>query len=61
MQQDPDPLLTQRAALIFLLGALSGIGAAGLALWDGASPQGAALIGCGSFVGAVLFFNGTIA
>ncbi|MEU6476146.1 hypothetical protein ABZ858_04515 [Streptomyces sp. NPDC047017] len=61
MQHDPDPLFTQRSALVLLLGLLVGTGAAILTVRAGSSPDAAVLCGGGAFGGAVIFFNATIA
>ncbi|MCM2416636.1 hypothetical protein [Streptomyces sp. RKAG293] len=61
MHDDRDPLLSQRSALILLLGVLVGIGAGILAALGHADPAGAVLTGAGAFGAGVLFFHATIA
>ncbi|MEU1849478.1 hypothetical protein ABZ499_09405 [Streptomyces sp. NPDC019990] len=52
-----DPLLSQRAAMVFLLAALVGIGAAVLAALAGNVWPLAVSVGSGAGAMAVLFFN----
>ena len=59
--QNPQPLLGLRAAIILLLGVLTGLGAAILTVLTGASLAGAVLTGGGAFAAAVLFFHTIIA
>ncbi|GHC66863.1 hypothetical protein [Streptomyces cinnamoneus] len=54
------PLLTLRAALILLLGTLTGIGAGILTWLGGASPAQAVLAGAGASAPAVTFFDALI-
>ncbi|MEU6668884.1 hypothetical protein [Streptomyces sp. NPDC046727] len=55
---DPDgPLLTQRAAIVFLLAALAGIGATVLAALAGNVWPVAVSVGSGTAATAVLFFK----
>ncbi|MCC9711821.1 hypothetical protein E4N62_45395 [Streptomyces sp. MNU76] len=54
---DRDPLLDQRAALILLFGALTGIGAGALTVLNGGTLAGAGLAGGGAFAAAVYFFH----
>ncbi|WP_406490310.1 hypothetical protein OHB06_52250 [Streptomyces sp. NBC_01604] len=54
---DRDPLLDQRAALILLFGALSAIGAGALTVLNGGALAGAGLAGGGAFAAAVYFFH----
>lgn len=57
-RRDPnDPLLSQRAAMVFLLAALVGIGAAVLAALAGNVWPLAVSVGSGAGAMAVLFFN----
>ncbi|MEU0073266.1 hypothetical protein ABZ027_27495 [Streptomyces sp. NPDC006332] len=57
-QSDRDgPLLTQRAAIVFLLGALVGIGATVLAALGGNAWPVAVSVGGGAAATAVLFFR----
>jgi hypothetical protein len=57
-QPDRDgPLLTQRAAIVFLLAALVGIGATVLAALAGTTWPVAVSVGSGSAASAVLFFK----
>ncbi|MER5662804.1 hypothetical protein [Streptomyces mirabilis] len=49
---DRDPLLDQRAALIFLFGVLTAIGAGALTVLNGGT-----LAGGGAFAAAVYFFH----
>ncbi|MCT9140044.1 hypothetical protein [Streptomyces violarus] len=51
------PLLSQRAAMVFLLAALVGIGAAALTSLAGNVWPLAVSAGCGAGAMAVLFFN----
>ncbi|MFG2355471.1 hypothetical protein [Streptomyces sp. NPDC048521] len=51
------PLLTQRAALVFLLAALAGVGATVLAALAGNPWPVAVSVGCGAAATAVLFFK----
>ncbi|AGS68577.1 hypothetical protein [Streptomyces collinus] len=51
------PLLTQRAALVFLLAALAGVGAAVLAALAGNAWPVAVSLGCGAAVTGVMFFK----
>jgi fatty acid desaturase len=51
------PLLTQRAALVFLLAALAGVGATVLAALSGSPWPVAVSVGCGAAATAVLFFK----
>ncbi|MEV7690491.1 hypothetical protein ACFW1F_08595 [Streptomyces bungoensis] len=51
------PLLTQRAALVFLLAALAGIGATVLAFLAGKAWPVAVSVGGGTAASAVLFFQ----
>ncbi|MDX3849149.1 hypothetical protein [Streptomyces sp. AK02-01A] len=60
MHDDRDPLLSQRSALVFLLGACVGIGATVLAAWGDAGPATAMLTGGGSFGAGVYFFHSII-
>ncbi|MFC9155807.1 hypothetical protein ACFTT0_12605 [Streptomyces bauhiniae] len=60
MQHDPDPLFTQRNALILLLSALVSLGAGSLIIWSGHGLPEAVLYGAGSFGGAVCFFKSNI-
>ncbi|GES28086.1 hypothetical protein K7396_01820 [Streptomyces angustmyceticus] len=53
-------LLSQRAAVIFLLGALTAIGAGVLTFINGGTPASATLIGGAAFGGAVTFFHTVI-
>jgi hypothetical protein len=57
---DRDPLLSQRAALILLLGVLVSIGAGVLTAWGGSSPQTAVLAGGTAFPVTVGFFHSVI-
>lgn len=52
-----EPLLTQRAALLFLLAMLVGLLAGVLAHLDGHTLAGAALIGGSAFAGALVGLN----
>ncbi|MEU2063354.1 hypothetical protein [Streptomyces sp. NPDC013455] len=52
-----EPLLTQRAAIVFLLAALAGIGATVLASLAGNVWPVAVSVGCGTAASAVLFFR----
>ncbi|WP_037835550.1 MULTISPECIES: hypothetical protein [unclassified Streptomyces] len=52
-----DPLLSQRAAMVFLLAALVGIGAAVLAALAGNVWPLAVSVGSGAGAMAVMFFN----
>ncbi|WP_327742779.1 hypothetical protein OHO28_51685 [Streptomyces europaeiscabiei] len=54
---DRDPLLDQRAALILLFGALTAIGAGALTVFNGGTLAGAGLAGGGTFAAAVYFFH----
>ncbi|GGR73809.1 hypothetical protein GCM10010269_10960 [Streptomyces humidus] len=51
------PLLTQRAAVVFLLAALVGIGATALSVLAGNAWPVAVSVGGGVVAPAVLFFN----
>ncbi|GAB1334741.1 hypothetical protein ACE1SV_13310 [Streptomyces sp. E-15] len=51
------PLLTQRAALVFLLAALSGLGAAVLAALAGSGWPVAVTVGATGSASGVLFFK----
>lgn len=51
------PLLTQRAALVFLLAALAGVGATVLAVLADTPWPAALSLGCGASATAVLFFK----
>ncbi|MEU3412184.1 MULTISPECIES: hypothetical protein [unclassified Streptomyces] len=51
------PLLTQRAAIVFLLAALAGVGAAVLAALAGSAWPVAVSAGAGAAVSGVLFFK----
>jgi hypothetical protein len=51
------PLLTQRAAIVFLLAALAGVGATVLAALAGNVWPVAVSVGCGTAATAVLFFK----
>ncbi|MEU3827242.1 hypothetical protein GT045_05970 [Streptomyces sp. SID486] len=54
----PDgPLLTQRAAIVFLLAALAGVGATVLAVLSGSVWPVAVSVGSGTAATAVLFFK----
>ncbi|MBT2406009.1 MULTISPECIES: hypothetical protein [unclassified Streptomyces] len=61
MHNDRDPLLSQRSALILLLGVLVGTGAGILAALADTGPASAVLTGAGAFGAGVLFFHATIA
>ncbi|MCZ4120244.1 hypothetical protein [Streptomyces sp. H39-S7] len=61
MHDDHDPLLSQRSALIMLLGVLVGIGAGILAVLGDADPASAVLTGAGACGAGILFFHATIA
>lgn len=54
---DRDPLLNQRAALILPFGVLSAIGAGVLTVLNGGTVSGAVLAGAGAFAAAVYFFH----
>lgn len=60
-QPNPQPpLLSQRAAVILLLGVLTAAAATGLTVWAGGTPAAGLLAGGGAFAGGVLFFNAII-
>ncbi|MFF8291154.1 hypothetical protein ACF068_18275 [Streptomyces sp. NPDC016309] len=61
MPDDRDPLLSQRSALIFLLGALVGIGAGLLTWWKGAGAATALIATGTAFAAGVWFFHSTVA
>ena len=54
------PLLTLRAAVILLLGVLSGVGAGVLTFFSGNGLATCTMTGCGSAALAVLFFHSII-
>ncbi|MEV7216693.1 hypothetical protein AB0O31_26820 [Kitasatospora cineracea] len=54
------PLLGQRAAVIFLLGALVGLGAGVCTVLAGGSPAGGVLAGGAAFGASVMFFHAII-
>ncbi|MFE6844546.1 hypothetical protein [Streptomyces sp. NPDC057686] len=56
-QNQNDPLLGQRAALVLLFGVLTATGAGLLTLLAGGTAAGAFLAGGASFAAAVLFFH----
>ncbi|CAL9475029.1 hypothetical protein [Streptomyces sp. enrichment culture] len=56
-----DPLLTQRAALVLLLAALTGIGAGVLTAWQGHGAAAAVGAGLAAFGPGVVFFHLVIA
>ncbi|GLW56811.1 hypothetical protein [Kitasatospora phosalacinea] len=58
--KQPRPLLNQRAAMIFLLGALCAAGAGILTVVAGAALATGALTAGGTFAGAVVFFHSII-
>ncbi|WP_217206572.1 hypothetical protein [Streptomyces sp. AC550_RSS872] len=60
MDNDRDPLLSLRAAVVFALGGLVGIGAVLVTLWGGNGPDAAMLAGGTAFGGGVLFFHTVI-
>ncbi|MEU8685436.1 hypothetical protein [Streptomyces sp. NPDC048611] len=60
MSDNRSTLLSQRAAVIFLLGALTAIGAGVLTLLNGGTPASATLVGGASFGAAVTFFHTVI-
>ncbi|MEX2972118.1 hypothetical protein [Streptomyces sp. C184] len=53
-------LLSQRAAVIFLLGALTAVGAGVLTFCNGGTPASATLVGGAAFGAAVTFFHTVI-
>ncbi|UYB38256.1 dihydrofolate reductase family protein [Streptomyces sp. Je 1-4] len=53
-------LLSQRAAVIFLLGALTAIGAGVLTFFNGGTPASSTLVGGAAFGAAVTFFHTVI-
>lgn len=57
MSHPGGPLLTQRAAIILLLGILTALGAGILTALTGATTASAVLTGSGAFAAAVTFFN----
>ncbi|MFI0186421.1 hypothetical protein ACH4PW_02450 [Streptomyces sp. NPDC017082] len=61
MPNDRDPLLSQRSALILLLGVLVGIEAGTVAVLGDAGPATAVLTGASAFAAGVVFFHTTIA
>ncbi|OKJ68705.1 hypothetical protein [Streptomyces sp. CB02460] len=61
MHTDRDSLLSQRSALILLLGVLVGIGAGTVAALGGADAATAVLIGASACGAGITFFNATIA
>ncbi|MEV8395276.1 MULTISPECIES: hypothetical protein [Streptomyces] len=61
MHNDRDPLLSQRSALILLLGVLVGIGAGTVAALGDADPATAVLTGASASGAGIIFFNATIA
>lgn len=54
---DRDPLLDQRAALILMFGVLIGLGTGGLTVLNDGTLAGGALAGGGAFAAAVYFFH----
>lgn len=54
--QEQGPLLSQRAAIVFVLGTLAGLSAGVLTAFNGGSPAAALLAGGAAGAGAVLFF-----
>jgi hypothetical protein len=54
---DRDPLLDQRTALILLFGVLTATGAGALSVLNGGTVAGAVLAGGGAFAAAVYFFH----
>jgi len=61
LHNDRDPLLSQRSALILLLGVLVGIGAGTVAALGDADPATAVLTGASACGAGIIFFNATIA
>jgi hypothetical protein len=55
-----EPLLDQRAALIFLLGLAVGLGTGILTVLAGGTRAGAVLAGGAAFGAAVVFFQGIV-
>ncbi|MCZ4120217.1 hypothetical protein [Streptomyces sp. H39-S7] len=61
-QPNPEPsLLSQRAAVVFLLGVLAAVAAAVLTVLAGGALADGLLAGGGAFVAGVLFFHTIIA
>ncbi|MEU0956129.1 hypothetical protein ABZ353_27900 [Streptomyces niveus] len=61
MNNDHDPLLSQRAAIIFVFALLIGLAAGALTLYAGGAPATAVLLAGGAFAGGAAFFHSTIA
>jgi hypothetical protein len=57
LHNDRDPLLSQRSALILLLGVLVGIGAGTVAALGDADPATAVLTGASACGAGIIFFN----